>query len=145
MDAPVNCVQHAPFDPLFQVLVPMHGRAGAPKPRHKIHMHIHTRARAHAHRYYLHSKCFQLWHSNVRYGPQLRARVRTHSRYNFDHTLVVTLCQYKSRYKLYIQQRNKLSNQLFLAKDSFCEPLLDLKKETLEVQNVALLGRLWSA
>lgn len=77
--------------------------------------------------------------------PQLRARVRTHSRYNFDHTLVVTLCQYKSRYKLYIQQRNKLSNQLFLAKDSFCEPLLDLKKETLEVQNVALLGRLWSA
>lgn len=59
-------------------------------------------------KYYLHSKCFTMWHQNV-------------------------------RFKLYCQQRAKLKNRMFLAKESFCEPLLELKKEMLDVQNVALL------
>merc|ERR1712185_587551 len=54
-------------------------------------------------KYYLHSKCFNLWRSNV-------------------------------RYKLYCQQRKKISHGLFLAKESFCAPLLELKTHMLEVQ-----------
>ena len=59
-------------------------------------------------KYYLHSKCFNLWRSNV-------------------------------RYKLYCQQRKKISHGLFLAKESFCAPLLELKTHMLELQQVKLL------
>ena len=59
-------------------------------------------------KYYLHSKCFNLWRSNV-------------------------------RYKLYCQQRKKIAHGLFLAKESFCAPLLELKTHMLELQQVKLL------
>ena len=59
-------------------------------------------------KYYLHSKCFNLWRNNV-------------------------------RYKLYCQQRKKISHGLFLAKESFCAPLLELKTHMLELQQVKLL------
>jgi len=59
-------------------------------------------------KYYLHTKCFVLWRSNV-------------------------------RYKLYCQQRHRLAHSLFLAKQTFCSPLLDLKGIMLEMQQVKLL------
>ena len=59
-------------------------------------------------KYYLHTKCFQLWHNNV-------------------------------RYKMYCQQRSKVGHKLFMAKASFCVPLLKLKDEMLEMQSVMLL------
>jgi dynein heavy chain len=43
------------------------------------------------------------------------------------------------RYKLYCQQRKKLINRLFLAKESFCNPLLEIKKAMLEMQGVDLM------
>jgi dynein heavy chain len=43
------------------------------------------------------------------------------------------------RYKLYCQQRKKLASHLFLGMESFCAPLLEIKKSTLEMDEVALL------
>jgi dynein heavy chain len=43
------------------------------------------------------------------------------------------------RYKLYCGQRKKLAAHLFLGMESFCIPLLDIKKATLEMEQVVLI------
>jgi dynein heavy chain len=43
------------------------------------------------------------------------------------------------RYKLYCGQRRKLAAHLFLGMESFCLPLLDIKRATLEMEQVVLI------
>ncbi|GMH64114.1 hypothetical protein TrST_g1151 [Triparma strigata] len=55
------------------------------------------------------------------------------------HTKAFNMWRDNVRYKLYCNQRAKIQGNLFLAKDSFCEPLLELKKHMLDLQSVSLL------
>jgi len=43
------------------------------------------------------------------------------------------------RYQLFCHQRNSVGEQLFLAQESFCAPLLELKRHMLDLQNVRLM------
>ncbi|CAB1110810.1 unnamed protein product [Ectocarpus sp. CCAP 1310/34] len=43
------------------------------------------------------------------------------------------------RYKLFCQQRRKLSHRLFLAKDSFAGPYVELRRHMIDLQDIALL------
>ena len=43
------------------------------------------------------------------------------------------------RFKLYCQQRKKLSQALFLGMETFCVPLLEIKKAALEMEDVVLI------
>jgi len=55
------------------------------------------------------------------------------------HTKAFNLWRSSVRFKLYLQQRTKIQDSLFLAKESFCDPLLELKKQMIELQGVSLL------
>ena len=43
------------------------------------------------------------------------------------------------RFKIYCQQRKKLSTSLFFGKESFCAPLLEVKRVMIDAQSVVLL------
>eukprot|EP00752_Nemacystus_decipiens_P017827 g15983.t1 len=43
------------------------------------------------------------------------------------------------RYKLFCQQRRKLSHRLFLAKESFAGPYVELRRHMIDMQDIALL------
>jgi len=55
------------------------------------------------------------------------------------HTKCFNLWRCNVRYKLYCQQRKRLSHSLFIAKESFCTPLLELRERMLELGSVRLL------
>lgn len=48
-------------------------------------------------------------------------------------------CVYARGQPSFVVQRRKLAGRLFLAKESFCAPLLELKKQMVEIQDVKLL------
>jgi len=55
------------------------------------------------------------------------------------HSKCFTIWKNNVRFKLYCNQRKKIQSKLFLAKHSFADPLLDLKKYLLDLQGVQLL------